>query len=143
MSEEERQSIEKYGGYYIGRYEVGCDTKRTSHIAITEPGKIKSGLNAYNYITRNEAKEIAEKMYNGKSKLCSSYAWDTALQFIGGTYAVESVGDNYLGNGNLKSTGYYQIKNIYDMGGNVYEWIMEIASDSSNPCVYRRGLLQW
>lgn len=55
MSSKEMISIQKYGGYYIGRYEVGCETKRTSHIAITEVGKVKKGLNVYNYLTRDEA----------------------------------------------------------------------------------------
>ena len=40
----------------------------------------------WNYITRDKAKEIAEGMYDSNnavtSRLCSSYAWDTALKFI-------------------------------------------------------------
>jgi len=138
MQEEEKTSIERYGGYYIGRYEVGCDIKRTDHIEITAPGKIKSELNVYNYITRNEAKTIAERMYIGKSKLCSSYAWDTALQFIGGAYAVNSEGDNN-GTGKIEITGYYGIKNIYDMGGNVSEWRTEISTNVSYSGVFGGG----
>ena len=82
---------------------------------------------------------IAEKMYEGKSKLCSSYAWDTALQFVGGTYAVNSEGDNYTDN--LENTSYYSIKNIYDMGGNVSEWTTEkctSATQAAYTCVLRR-----
>ena len=62
MLEQERISIETNGGFYIGRYEVGCDTKRTSHTEIIESGKVKAGLNVYNYITREEAKEIVERI---------------------------------------------------------------------------------
>lgn len=41
----------------------------------------------YNYVNRDEAKSLAEGLYNKTennitSKLCSSYAWDTALKFI-------------------------------------------------------------
>ncbi len=139
IPEKEGQSIEKYGGYYIGRYEVGCDTLRTSDSSgnITNTAKIKSGLNLYNWITRDEAATIAEKIYTGKSKLCSSYAWNTALQFIGGTYVVNSEGENY--SGGLKNTGYYSIKNIYVMGGNAYEWTTENASSIESPSAFRGG----
>ena len=144
LSDDERTSIEANGGFYIGRYEVGCDEERTSHTAITALGKVKAGLNVYNYVTMEEAKTIAERMYSGKSKLCSSYAWDTALKFIDGelgTYAVNSEEDNYTGN--LKNTGCHKGKNIYDMGGNVSEWTTETSTYSDNPCVLRRWLLQW
>ncbi len=138
ISEQEKQSIERNGGYYIGRYEVGCDTKRTGNTVITEIGKIKSGLNVYNYVTRNEAKEISERMYAGKSKLCSSYAWDTSLQFIGGTYVINSAGDNY-GTNDLVNTGYHAEKNIYDMGGNAGEWTTENYTYDNYPYAIRGG----
>ena len=134
-------SIQKYGGYYIGRYEVGCETKRTSHTAITEIGKVKKGLNVYNYLTRDEAIIVTEKMYEGKSKLCSSYAWDTALKFIDGdtgTYAVNSVGDNCKAS-NLENTGYHKEKNIYDMGGNIAEWTTETSTFERVSYVSRGG----
>ena len=142
LPEDEKRSIEENGGYYLGRYELGCDTERTENSKgnITAIGKVKAELSVYNYVTRDEAKEISERLYNGKSKLCSSYAWDTALKFIDGqqgTYAVNSEGDNYTGN--LENTGYHVVKNIYDMGGNVAEWITDTYTDSSNPCVIRGG----
>ncbi len=143
ISEQERISIQKYGGYYIGRYEVGCDTARTSHTTTSEIGKIQSGLNAYNWVTRDEAKNLAEKIYTGKSRLCSSYSCDTALKFIDGeigTYAVNSVGDN-CGTNKLENTGYHAEKNIYDIGGNVREWTTEVSTytNGSHPCVFRGG----
>ncbi len=143
MPEQERISIEKYEGYYIGRYEVGTDSARssTSKDNITATARIKENLPVYNYVSRDKAVTIAERMYTGKSKLCSSYAWDTALQFIGGTYAVNSEGEN-CGTGKLENTGYYAIKNIYDMGGNVGEWTTETFTYSGSPCVIRRWHLQ-
>ncbi len=140
LPEDERISIQKYGGYYLGRYEVGTDSSRneSSEGNIIATARIKENLPVYNWITRDEAKTIAERMYTGKSKLCSSYAWDTALQFIEGTYAVNSEGGNYSGNGGLKNTGYHAVKNIYDMGGNVFEWTTE-TYDSVFRCVQRGG----
>lgn len=100
LPEEERASVEKYGGYYIGRYESGYDEERTISDSeyLTPIPKIKKDLRPYDYLTRNDAQRIAQKMYEGKnikSKLCSSYAWDTALRFMDGdtgTYAVNSEG---------------------------------------------------
>ena len=85
-------------------------------------------------------------MYEGKSKLCSSYAWDTALKFIDGENGIWSVnsegGNYYTSTSKLKNTGYHKMKNIYDMGGNVYEWTTEAYTDVSGLSVCRRWLLQ-
>ena len=140
LSEDEKTSIETYGGFYIGRYEVGCNIERIEHTPTTEIAKVKRGLKPYNYVTRDEAKQIAEDMYSGKSKLCSSYAWDTALKFIdeeSRAYAVNSVGDNY--SSDLKNTGHYGIKNVYDMGGNVGEWTTENSTYPNGLYVLRGG----
>lgn len=140
MSEKERASIERYGGYYIGRYEAGVDSERSEVSNINDVARIKASLPVYNNVTRDEAITIAERMYVGKSKLCSSYAWDTALKFIGGTYAVNSEGENY--SEKLKNTGYHAEKNIFDMGGNAREWTTETFTASSDSGVYRRWSLQ-
>ena len=82
-------------------------------------------------------------MYSGKSRLCSSYAWDTALKFIdgeNGTYAVNSEGDN-CGTNKLENTGYHAEKNIYDMGGNISEWTTEKSTSTTIPLVNRRWFL--
>ena len=152
----ELDSVRRYGGFYIGRYEVGIvgyDTEvKTSNINKETDwtgysnGKavVQKDRQIWNYITRDKAKKVAEGMYaNNKaviSRLCSSYAWDTALQFIGGEYAVNSEGDNY--SGNLNKTGENSIarKGIYDMGGNVSEWTTEFSSNENYPCVLRGGL---
>lgn len=149
MTEIERVSIERYGGYYIGRYEVGVDSSRSTSSKgdITATARIKTNLPVYNYVTRDEATTIAERIYTGKSRLCSSYAWDTALKFIdgeSGTYSVNSEGGNYYTSTStikVENTGYHKIKNIYDMGGNVWEWTTETSTYASEPCVVRRWLL--
>lgn len=94
-------------------------------------------MDGYNNISRDEAVTIAERIYKGKSRLCSSYAWDTALQFIGGTYAINSENDN-CETDNVSKTGYHAEKNIYDMGGNYAEWTTETYTDPSHSCVQRR-----
>lgn len=143
ISEEEKQSVEKYGGYYIGRYEVGIERNeaRTADDMgnIEDEIVIKKDKNVYNYISQIEAKEKAESFYNKEtdgviSRLCSSYAWDTALNFINlkeenKEWITSGTGGNYKqevgGTGKLEKTGYHNINNIYDMAGNVYEWTTE------------------
>lgn len=82
-------------------------------------------------------------MYSGKSKLCSSYSWDTALKFMerkNSTYPTNSTG-GYYSNSSPTKTGYDTIHlcNIYDMGGNVWEWTTESCSNSSGPFGGRGG----
>lgn len=157
ISDEEKQSLEQYGGYYIARYEAGieADTERTSsdNGDISAEVVIKKGKHVYNYISQEEAKTKAESFYNKTtdgviSKLCSSYAWDTALKFIDAKeenkgWITISTGGNYKqeagGEGSLQKTGYHSINNIYDMGGNVYEWTTEIYYSDTTQMGNRGG----
>ena len=133
------------GGFYIGRYEQG-----TGNVC-------KAGVNPYSSVTRDQAKSLAESMYSGKSKikvtsqLVSSYAWDTALNFMcqnseyGYGLATTTSRDRAnIGTGNQTQTGGYSAdcySNIYDLLGNLYEWTTEYSArvyvTGSMPCVYR------
>ena len=113
----------------------------------------------YVYVTRDEAKTQAEAMYSGNefvtSQLISSYAWDTALNFICQTneeeYLLATTNDSAYGNINTKSrtqTGSYTVEgeildkysNIHDLLGNCWEWTTEYSDSSTgNYCVIRGG----
>ena len=106
LSSEEALSIQTYGGYYIARYEAGIleETARTAEDKgfINNNLVIQANKNIYNFITIDEAITLSNNLYsdNNKiiSKLCSSYAWDTALKFIEtsfSSYPTNSVGGNY------------------------------------------------
>ena len=151
----EINSIKKYGGFYIGRYEVGIvgydtevktsNTNKETEWTGYSNGKavVQKDRQVWNYITRDMAKKVAEGMYTNNdvvvSRLCSSYAWDTALQFIGGDYAVNSEGDNYSRSLNKTGENSTERKGIYDMGGNVCEWTTEVCRDQDFPCTRRGG----
>ena len=151
----EKESIKKYGGYYIGRYEVGKDNKTAVIKAEQEP---------YVNIKWSKAYELAKGIGGGEGAttyLCSSYSWDTAINFIqnttGKNYATSIIGFN----GNWKSqevkdssgkvikpvntaqrlnTGLTTaLCNIYDMGGNVGEFTTELNPGMCETVVLRGG----
>ena len=177
LPEDEKTSVEKNKGYYIGRYEAG-DKESTEAKALRANGAstsntitVKAGQAPYNWISRAQAKSLAEgfsakKGYTSvKSKLVSSYAWDTAIAFIQKTnsdYGSSSEEGNYKDSPTFNYTGIADtevnkqtkangtstliptgqttaVNNIYDMGGNVAEWTTESCSFKIGPITRRGG----
>ena len=179
LPEDEKTSVEKNKGYYIGRYEAGDKesteatppTFRTSSSSTSNTITVKAGQAPYNYIKYTDAKSLAEG-FSGKqgytsvkSKLVSSYAWDTAIAFIQKTnsdYGNSSEEGNYNNSPTFTYTGIADteknkqtkangtstliptgqttaVNNIYDMGGNVWELTTESYSGTGSPCTIRGG----
>ena len=175
LPEDEKTSVERYKGFYIGRYEAGdkdsteasTPALRTSSSSKSNKISIKAGQAPYNYVTRTQAKSLAENFgtqqgYKAKTKLVSSYAWDTAIAFIQKSksdYGTSSPQGNYSnvnafdyiditgakktksnGSSTLIPTGQTTaVCNIYDMGGNVWEWTTESSSGTFYPYTDRGG----
>ena len=176
LDTKEENSVNLNGGYYIGRYEAG-DKEYTMLEKMREDGAsqkntvtIKKNQTPYNWITYENAKLLAENMYKVQnytkviSKLPSSYAWDTTLDFLQKanydnehknyvttspegnyenspefTYTDITGNTNQLGpNKNAIPTGQtIPVSNIYDMGGNLWEYVTE--EHASMSCVNRGG----
>ena len=157
LKDDEKTSVTTYKGFYIGRYEAGdkestvAKTLRSSN-DVTKTVTIKANQAPYNYVTRTQAKSLAEGVktqqgYKAKTKLVSSYAWDTTIAFIqkvNSDYGSSSGEENYYNKtfSYTDITGASQTKssnspvlvptgqttpvcNIYDMGGNVFEEYIE------------------
>ena len=174
LPEDEKTSVETYKGFYIGRYEAGdkdsteasTPALRTSSSSTSNKISIKAGQVPYNYVTRVQAISLAEGFktqqgYKAKTKLVSSYAWDTAIAFIqkvNSDYGNSSEEGNYndttfsytdiTGASQIKESGLSvlvptgqttPVCNIYDMGGNVNEWTTEPCSDTYFPFTIRGG----
>ena len=136
-----KTSVSNRGGFYIGRYEQG-----TGNVC-------KAGVEPYVNVTRDTANTQAKAMYSGNefvtSELISSYAWDTALNFVCQTntagYTLATTTSSTYGNINTKNptkTGVYtadKYSNICDFLGNRREWTTEYCSFSYSPCIYRGG----
>ena len=152
----EKTSVAKYGGYYIGRYEVG----KNSDTAV-----VKYNQTPYASITWSTAYGLAKKIITNSevnSYLCSSYAWDTAVNFIQNNSTAKNYATSIEGfNGNwnpqaLKDPSGNVIKpagtsqqlntglttqfcNIFDMGGNEAEFTTELNPGTSETVVLRGG----
>ena len=171
LPEDEKTSLERYKGFYIGRYEAGdkestvAKTLRSSN-DVTKTVTIKANQAPYNYVTRTQAISLAESFatkqgYKAKTKLVSSYAWDTTIAFlqkVNSDYGSSSEEGNYYDTtfSYTDITGATKTKasdsevlvptgqttpvcNIYDMGGNVWEWTTESFSNTSYPYAIRGG----
>ena len=169
LPEDEKTSVETYKGFYIGRYEAGdkenteAKTLRSSN-DVTKTVTIKANQAPYNYVARFQAVSLAEGFatkqgYKAKTKLVSSYAWDTTIAFmqkVNSDYGSSSEEGNYndttfsytdiIGATKTKAksssvlvpTGQTTpVCNIYDMGGNVGEWTTESCSFTYFPYAKR------
>ena len=83
------KSVYTNGGFWIGRYEAGLEegkSPRTSYVAIAESDKAvtKPNMYPYNYVRRDEAQTLAERMnYDGvTSSLIYGVQWDLVLKYI-------------------------------------------------------------
>ena len=166
------ESVEKYHGFYIARYEAGSSVKRESTTNGGDGTTLvpsKKGQNPYNYVGWGKSMtqttgnistygigcvELARYAYPDNntnltgaiSTLIYGVQWDAAVKFtfdINNTNVTPvkpyyrnstSMGwysDNYeTGNpehltGLDLNGGKNKVKNIYDMGGNIFEWTME------------------
>ena len=138
-----KEQANKYKGFYIGRYEQG---ENVSYDNVCKPGYW-----ANTNRTRDNAMKKSEELLQGntfvKSELMSSYAWDTALNFICqiNGYDLATTRDMTYGNlhtGKENKTGEYSADkycNIYDMIGNHSEWTTEYAQTGTNSNAVNRG----
>lgn len=123
MPEDEKESVIKYKGYYIGRYEAGdrestiAKKERKLGDSVTNTVSIKKLQTPYNYVTNEEAKTLAENVWKqenyktAKTKMTSGYAWDTAIKYIE-KYSSDSSYGGYSTEGNYKNTEIEKYLNI-------------------------------
>ncbi len=156
--EEFKTSVEKNGGYYIGRYEARTKNERT--VATNDDGLEQITENAdeylYNFVTQPQAAKLCREMYTEDKKftsdLTNSYAWYTAIVFIQTfdnrnnqttPYSLqnslnttfEKKGTNHLED----ITKQDKVCNIWDIASSVHEWTTETCLVNGSPCAFIGG----
>ena len=124
-------SIKKYGGFYVARYEAGIENgKVTSKIGITPTSAANDQSKTWYGLY-----SLAKTYTNNKNSVTSQMIWgsqyDAMLNFaLTGNDKSKIESENY-GNysGTVLKTGLTRtsdkINNIYDLGGNLWEWTSE------------------
>ena len=124
-------SVEKYKGFYIGRYETGTGYVVKQNV---DPIEIQNWYSLY---------QKQKDMYEGSSSVVSSMVygaqWDQTLLWFYTDLSTRGYITNSTGKGNYSgskvNTGMTEnadVKNIYDMAGNVNEWTQEVYHFTSD-----------
>ena len=128
------ESVEKYGGFYIGRYETGNLNQKEAVVV-----KNNNDIAMQNWYTQyNLAKTIAADT-NVTTTMIWGSQWDATMRWMyeSGDLNKKIYTYNSDGKGNYNSdaiipTGTieeYSVNNIYDMAGNVVDWTIEANTD--------------
>ncbi len=127
-----QNSVAKYKGFYIGRYEGSQATLQPTNksVLITRKGMIP-----WTNIDFETAARVASEMYKDlkykdvKTSLISGFAWYTTLNWINQRVPLfSSSTDRGNYSGQVYPTGTYKadsVNNIWDLAGNVREWTTE------------------
>ena len=126
---EMKTSIEKYHGFYIGRYETGAVSRAK---AVTVKGNSDIANRTW-YKLYQMNKEMINA--NGiKSSMIWGSQWDQTMIWFdtqGGAkkdYVYNSTGKGHYSASSTTTTGSstaYAVNNIYDMAGNAWDWTLE------------------
>ena len=148
--QEIHDSIEKYGGFYIGRYEL---TGTIGSPTVVKSGTVITAQYWYNLkaacmkLVDNTGK--AENEIIAKTTMIYGNQWDEVCNWLSGAgYDIEDSTSwgNYSNNteegaGEKQAAGYkesWQANHIYDFAGNCFEWTQE--ADDTNGRVSRGGI---
>ena len=155
------KSIEKYGGFFIGRYETGNISSNTPVVR-----RMNTAIVNQNWYTMYSRMRNISSNVNIQTSMIWGNLWDETLQWLVDTgtktyaeinsstswgnyrdatftYRTNTSGSTATKNKNSNtiiptgSAEYTKANNIYDLAGNVYDWTIE--GNSSNYRYYRGG----
>ncbi len=152
-------SVEKYGGFYIGRYETGNINQETP---VVQKGNTDINFQTW-YNMYKRCKNIKGDNTNVETGMIWGNQWDRTLMWLieTGSKTKEQIADDSTSWGNYNnatfeyvnssgstatknegsstriptgSTEYTKANNIYDLAGNVWDWTMEASSSINRVC---------
>ena len=138
--EEMIASLEKYKGFYIGRYELSKNGEKTGATQTCE-----NGVNWYTLYKNCTTLASGSKV---KTRMIWGLQWDATCKWLdssGFDITNSSAWGNYddntaTGHGSEQNTGFsesWKANNIYDFAGNCYEFTQEASYTGSR--AYRGG----
>ena len=146
---EMKKSVEKYGGFYIGRYETGNLSSPTEAVV----QKNNEDIGGQTWYTMYKLSKTIAANSNVKTSMIWGCQWDATLRWMqnyGTTDEVKNFPTNSEGKGNYRGTQgdtnkaiptgsnlSYAVNNIFDMAGNVWDWTIE--ANNTNYRVIRGG----
>ena len=136
-------SIKKYNGFYIGRYEltgsVDEPTEKAGKVLTAASSEAGNWYNLY-----KACQNVVTGKENVKSTMIYGVQWDAVCDWLEqsgfntdsnssswGNYNNSSDNADIEGAGSPQNTGhseYWKANNIYDLAGNYYEWTQEAHS---------------
>ena len=128
--EEMIASLEKYKGFYIGRYELTANGEKTGATQTCE-----NGVNWYTLYKNCTTLAVGSKV---KTRMIWGLQWDATCNWLSNSNPAYSITDsstwgNYSnntadGHGSKQNTGFsesWKANNIYDFAGNCWEFTQE------------------
>lgn len=125
-------SILKYGGFYVARFEAGKESNIETPVS-------KQNVLPWTQVVWQRAKELSTTMYDEndyfQTDLINSYAWDSICNWMRNT-GINIDDSTSYGNYQNSSDGLnrvletgsnerWKVNNIYDMAGNAWEYTTE------------------
>ena len=143
--------VEENKGFWVGRYETSkMNTEQISVIKGTQEGI--NNVNWYNMYAKQKKYSSQKSLGTMQSSMIWGSQWDQIMIWMKGIEnTVNSINGQYyvtnsLGMGNygtnddeqsgLANTGFFKVKNVFDLAGNVDDWSLE--SYGTDHRVFRR-----
>ena len=128
------KSVYENGGFWVGRYEAGIKENRTASGDVIAIPLTKANLYPYNWVTRTQAKVLAEQVESGRStsSLMFGVQWDLVLKFIENKKVVKK---EYLNSNSIT------IGNFYDSLWNTTNMLARYFKENENSfeyCPYKK-----
>ena len=144
------EGVAEKGGFWVGRYETSSmsqdtskDTSTSDFIKVVKG--TTEGINNVNwyrmYAQQKNYKNSLKQSKNTKSSMIWGSQWDQIMIWMkdiknGNNYYITNsvgmgnfgTGDGYSDTSNPTATGCFEVRNIYDLAGNVWEWTLEAYS---------------
>ena len=133
------ESVKKYNGFYIGRYEltgtVDKPTEKAGNVLVASAGEAKNWYGLY-----KACQNVIQNNSDVKSTMIYGCQWDETMAWLKNTIfkgQEDKVDKDSSSWGNYNSnyeepTGSvakYKVNEIYDLAGNYREWTQEANSD--------------